>query len=115
MKTAVINIKVDPEIKALAQARAKKQGVSLSYILSNHLQTFASGQKISMEFPEEKLTPRLAKLIAEVEKENKELGTVGPFEFDDAIDYLKNLPHDQSWLSFARFNLAKGKLMEYYN
>src|SRR5690606_4403789 len=92
-KTAVINFKVDPKVKARAQRRAKKLGVSLSTVLSGHLYEFARGDAFSIDFPEEKMTPHMEKLIARVQKENKEQGTVGPFDsVEDAIEYLHTIP-----------------------
>lgn len=88
MKTAVINIKVDPELKALAQKRAKALGVPLSYILHTQLINFTRGDKV--ELPEEKMTPHLEKLIEEVEAEIAR-GEVSPAfdNTDDAIAWLK--------------------------
>lgn len=93
MKTAVINFKVDPKLKAKAQKRADKLGIPLSMIMNRHLKEFAEGAAVSIEFPAEKMTPHMEKLIAEIEKENEELGTVGPFDsVEEAIAYLDTIP-----------------------
>lgn len=93
-KTAVINFKVDPKVKARAQRRAKRLGVSLSTVLSGHLYEFARGDAFSIDFPEEKMTPRMERLIEQVQRENEELGTVGPFTPDEFIAHLKEIsPH----------------------
>jgi antitoxin component of RelBE/YafQ-DinJ toxin-antitoxin module len=81
MKTAVINIKVDPGLKAKAQERARQLGVPLSYVLHTQLLNFTRGDKV--ELPAEKTTPHLDKLIEEVEAEIKR-GEVSPsFDADD--------------------------------
>lgn len=67
MKTSVINLKVEPKLKAAAQARAKQLGVPLSYVLHTQLLNFTRGEKV--ELPAEEMTPHLEKLIAEVEAE----------------------------------------------
>jgi antitoxin component of RelBE/YafQ-DinJ toxin-antitoxin module len=94
MKTAVINFKVDPKLKAAAQARAKKLGVSLSMILNDTLKEFASGKPMSIDFPEEQMTPHMERLIAEIEAENEREGTVGPFTLEEAKAYLKSHHND---------------------
>lgn len=67
MKTAVINVKIDPVLKKKAQARAKSLGVPLSYIIHTQLLNFTRGVKI--ELPAEKMTPHLEKLLKDVEAE----------------------------------------------
>lgn len=81
MKTSVINIKVDPELKAKAQERARKLGVPLSYILHTQLINFTRGQKV--ELPAEIMSPQLEKLIKQVRAEVAR-GEVSPaFDADD--------------------------------
>ncbi|MDZ7744493.1 MAG: hypothetical protein U5K77_01905 [Candidatus Saccharibacteria bacterium] len=63
MKTAVINFKVDPKLKALAQKRAKKLGVPLSSVLHTQLYSFAQGNAVTL--PAEPITPQLEKLLDE--------------------------------------------------
>jgi len=94
MKTAVINIKVDPELKARAQARAKKLGVPLSYVLHTQLLNFTRGDKV--ELPQERMTPHLEKLLEEVEAEIAR-GEISPAfdSSDDAIAWLKQEVGDE--------------------
>lgn len=81
MKTAIINLKIDPDLKAKAQERARALGVPLSYVLRMHLLNFTRGEKL--ELPAENTTPHLDKLIEEVEAEI-EKGEVSPsFDADD--------------------------------
>lgn len=67
MKTAVINLKVDPTLKKKAQIRAKKLGVPLSYVMRTYLLNFAQGDNAMML--NEPMTPHLEKLIRQVEVE----------------------------------------------
>lgn len=67
MKTAVINVKIDPHLKKKVQARAKRLGVPLSYVVHMQLLNFSRGEGV--ELPHEVMTPHLEKLIAEAEQE----------------------------------------------
>lgn len=92
MKTAVINLKVDPALKAKAQKRARELGVPLSYILHTQLLNFTRGEKI--ELPYEVMTPHTEKLIAEVEAEIAR-GEVSPsFDADDIAGMKRWLNSD---------------------
>lgn len=97
MKTAVINFKVDPELKAAAQARAKKLGISLSIVLNDRLKEFADGKPMSIDFPEEEMTPHLEKLIAQAEIDIKN-GDLSPaFDSSDIVGMRQWLEsHDDS-------------------
>lgn len=90
MKTSVINIKVEPGLKAAAQARAKSLGVPLSYVLHTQLINFTRGEKV--ELPAEQMTPHIEKLIAEAEAQIAGGEVSGPFETtEDFINHLKSL------------------------
>lgn len=51
-KYAVINLKTDPKLKALAAETADKLGISLSAVLNNELRRFTSQQSVIFEAPE---------------------------------------------------------------
>lgn len=90
MKTSVINLKVEPSLKAAAQERARKLGVPLSYVLHMQLLNFTRGEKV--ELPAEQMTPQLEKLIAEAEAEIAQGKVSGPFETaEDLVNHLKSL------------------------
>lgn len=67
MKTAVVNLKIEPELKRKAQARAKSLGVPLSYVIHMQILNFTRGDKV--ELPYELMTPHLEKLVGEAEAE----------------------------------------------
>ena len=83
MKSAVINFKTDPLIKAAAQARAKKMGLSLSDVLYGQLSAFAQGGAVRIDFPAEAITPKLERLIAEVRAEAARGGVSPAFDSAD--------------------------------
>lgn len=90
MKTAVVNVKIEPKLKALAQKRAKKLGVPLSQIIHTQLLNFTRGERV--ELPAERMTPHLEKLISEVEAEIAR-GEVSP-AFNDVDDMMLWLESD---------------------
>lgn len=49
---AVINLKTDPKLKALAAKTADKLGVSISAVLNNELRRFTTEQSVAFEIPE---------------------------------------------------------------
>ena len=78
MNTAVINFKTDPKIKAKAQRKASKLGVSLSMILNNSLRNF-------IEVPHYQKTPYgVFKGVTITEKEIDEI----THSWDKAVNEL---------------------------
>ena len=67
MKT-VISVKVDPDVKERAQEVAASAGISLSTLINSYLRQISATRRIELYAPEP-MTPKLEKLIAEVEKE----------------------------------------------
>lgn len=51
-KYAVINLKIDPELKKLAAKTADKLGISISAVLNNELRRFAIEESVVFELPE---------------------------------------------------------------
>ncbi len=87
MKTAIINFKTDPKLKAEAQKRAKKLGISLSIVMNDSLRDFASGKAVHIEYPEEIMTPQMEKIIERGLKEIAQ-GEVSP-AFDKVDDMMR--------------------------
>ena len=69
MKT-MINIKTDKDIKIKAQKVAKELGLPMGTVLNAYLREFIRTKKASFGIPP-KMTPRLEKLISQVEKDIK--------------------------------------------
>jgi len=84
----VISVKVDKDVKESAQEVAKSAGLTLSSIVNAYLRQIAATRRIEIYAPEQ-MTPKLEKLIAEVEKSIEAGNTVGPF--DNADDFIASL------------------------
>ncbi len=84
----VISVKVDRVVKASAQEVAKSMGLTLSSLVNAYLRQVVATRRIELYAPEQ-MTPKLEKLIAQVEKEIEAGETVGPF--NSADDFLEAL------------------------
>lgn len=87
MKIA-ISIKVDEDVKRQAQKVASDAGLTLSALVSSYLTNIAATRRIEL-FAPEPMTPRLEKLIAEVEKERQDGKISKPFDSID--DFIADL------------------------
>jgi addiction module RelB/DinJ family antitoxin len=68
MATTVISVKLDLAVKKSAQEVASSAGLTLSALIGSYLRQVAATRRIELYAPET-MTPKLTKLIAEVEKE----------------------------------------------
>ena len=90
MKTAILNVKVDEQVKKRAQAVASSFGIPLSTLVNAYLMELAETGQIHFSAVET-MTPQMEEIIASAEKEIQASETVGPFETaEKAINYLKN-------------------------
>jgi addiction module RelB/DinJ family antitoxin len=90
MKTAILNVKVDEQVKKQAQAVAGSFGIPLSTLVNAYLMELAQTKQIHFSAVEV-MTPQMEKIIEIAGKEIEAGETVGPFETtEEAIDYLKN-------------------------
>ena len=90
MQTAVVNIKVDPEVKKKAQQVAEELGFSLSAVLTGFMKKFIREKGFSFSL-EQEYSEHFIKSMKESEKDIKK-GFVSP-SFDnveDAIAWLDN-------------------------
>ena len=87
MKT-VISVKVDKDVKASAQEVANSAGLTLSTLVNAYLRQVAATRRIELYAPEQ-MTPKLEKLIAEVEAELKS-GKASK-EFTNVEEFLADL------------------------
>ena len=86
----MINIKTDKDIKIKAQKVAKELGLPLGTVLNAYLREFIRTKKASFRIPP-KMTPRLEKIISQVEKDIKLGRNLSPIfttaeEMDDYLD-----------------------------
>lgn len=90
MQTAVVNIKVDPEVKKKAQEVANELGFSLSAVLTGFMKQFIREKSVNFSL-EPEYSEYFIKSIKEAEADIK-AGRVSP-SFDnaeDAIAWLKD-------------------------
>lgn len=78
MKTQV-NLKIDPEVKTLAQKKAKEIGLSLSSVVNATLKQFANTGELQLS-SNYRMTPQLEKTLIEARNEYKEGKSFGPFK-----------------------------------
>lgn len=91
MKTAVLNVKVDEQVKKRAQAVAGSVGIPLSTLVNAYLIELANTGQVHFTTVEP-MTEKMEKIIEQAEKEIAAGETSGPFEtVEEAIDYLKKL------------------------
>jgi len=90
MKTAILNVKVDEQVKKRAQAVAGSFGIPLSTLVNAYLMELAETGQIHFSAVEV-MTPQMEKIIEAAQKEIKAGDTAGPFETtEEAVNYLKN-------------------------
>jgi len=86
----VITIKTDDATKEAAQALAKDAGLTLSSLINSYLKQVIATRRIEIYAPEQ-MTPKLEKMIEQVEKERKRGEVSGPFDnVDDFLEALKS-------------------------
>lgn len=90
MQTAVVNIKVDPEVKKKAQKIAEELGFSLSAVLTGFMKKFIREKGINFSL-EEEYSEYFIKSMKESEEDVKK-GFVSPgfYNAKDAIAWLDN-------------------------
>ncbi|MDD3480937.1 MAG: DUF6364 family protein [Patescibacteria group bacterium] len=84
----VISVKIDKEVKESAQSVAKSAGLTLSALVNAYLRQVVATRRIELYAPEP-MTPKLEKLIAEVESEL--MSGKASKKFDNATDFLADL------------------------
>lgn len=91
MKTAILNVKVDEQVKKQAQVVAGSFGIPLSTLVNAYLMELVETGQIHFSAVEI-MTPKMEKLIEQAEKEIA-AGELSPAfnTAQEAIDYLKSL------------------------
>lgn len=84
----VISVKIDRDVKASAQEVASSAGLTLSTLVNAYLRQVAATRRIELYAPEP-MTPKLQKLIKEVEAELK-AGKASK-KFDSVDEFLADL------------------------
>jgi addiction module RelB/DinJ family antitoxin len=91
MNTAVINIKVQPDIKKRAQIVASELGFSLSALINAYLKQLVKTKTVIFSASSEEPTEYLLEALRE-SREDITKGRVSPVftNADDAVAWLKN-------------------------
>lgn len=84
----VISVKIDKAVKVSAQEVASSAGLTLSTLVNAYLRQVAATRRIELYAPEP-MTPKLEKLIEEVEAELK--SGKASREFDSVEEFLTDL------------------------
>ena len=87
MKTAMLNVKIDPKVKREASKIAEDLGFSLSAIVNASLKELTRRRSISFSVLEP--SPMLKKTIREARKARAKGDFYGPFSPEDAVSFLK--------------------------
>lgn len=87
MKTAVLNIKIDPKVKDDAQKVADELGFTLSAIITASLKNLARSKTVSFSLFEP--SQRLKQSMASARRDRAQGKSVGPFR--DAESAIKSL------------------------
>lgn len=91
MKTALLNVKVDPQVKARAQAVATSIGIPLSTLVNAYLVEIAATGQVHFAAAEP-MTPKMEKIIERTQKEIEAGELSGPFRTTkELIDHLDSL------------------------
>lgn len=91
MKRAILNVKVDEEIKKKAQAVASSFGIPLNTLVNAYLRELAETEQIHFSAVEI-ITPGMESLIEQGNKDIDAGEIVGPFTSSgEAISYLKKI------------------------
>jgi len=89
----MINIKADKAVKRNAQKLAEELGLTLSAVVNASLKQFIRTRQVHFEAPPEKMSPKLEKMIGELEKDIKNNRNLSPAfkNGKDMDEYLRSL------------------------
>lgn len=92
MKTSVINVKTDRDMKKNAQKLAEELGLSLSTVINAYLKQFVRDKEVRFTAAY-RMSPKLEKFLGKVEKDiAKGKNFSGPFSSAKELDeYLASL------------------------
>lgn len=95
MQTAVVNIKVDPEVKKKAQEVAEASGFSLNVLISDYLKKIAKIKRAQTHLEEEP-SEYFIKAMKESEEDVKAGRVVSFKSAEEAVSYLDKLIFNES-------------------
>lgn len=93
--STILSLKTKKQVKELAQMRAKQLGIPLGTLVNAFLRNL--GQTGEVHFTiSEPITPKMAKIIEEMRAEISAGHTSGPFNIDEAEEFLDSLPNESA-------------------
>lgn len=90
MNSAVVNVKVNPDVKKKAQQVAQNLGLTLSALINGYLKHLVKTQTVYFDLREEPSEYLLA-CIKEAQKDIKNKKTISFKNPKDALTYLDNI------------------------
>ena len=91
--TTILSLKTKKPVKELAQLRAKQLGIPLGTLVNAFLRDLGQTGEVRFTIAEP-ITPKMANIIEEMRAEVSRGETYGPFNPDEAVDFLnRNSPH----------------------
>lgn len=94
--TTMLSLKTKKQVKELAQMRAKQLGIPLGTLVNAFLRNL--GQTGEVHFTiSEPITPKMAKIIEEMQAEVARGDIFGPYTIDEAEDFLDSIPYEPEY------------------
>ena len=94
MNTAVINIKINPQVKKDAQKVAGKLGLSLSSLINGYLRQLIKTKTVTFSLREEP-SEYMIQALKESRKDIKAGRVISFKKHNDALDYLDKIIADE--------------------
>lgn len=97
MKTAIVTVKTEPQVKAQAKKVAEDLGFNLSVLLDAYLRDLVRNKVIHFSMYEEVPNERVLQALREADEDRKK-GNVLSFENpQDAIAYVENMIKEEEY------------------
>lgn len=91
--TTILSLKTKKQVKELAQMRAKQLGIPLGTLVNAFLRDLGQTGEVRFTIAEP-ITPKMAKIIEAMRAEISNGETYGPFDIDEAEDFLDSITYE---------------------
>jgi antitoxin component of RelBE/YafQ-DinJ toxin-antitoxin module len=91
--TTILSLKTKKQVKELAQLRAKQLGIPLGTLVNAFLRNLGQTGEVHFTIAEP-VTPKMAKIIEEMQAEVAQGATYGPYNLDEAEAFLDDIPYE---------------------
>lgn len=92
-ETTILSLKTKKHVKELAQLRSKQLGIPLGTLVNAFLRNLGQTGEVHFTIAEP-ITPKMAKIIEEMQAEIAKGDTYGPFDIDEAEAFLAGIPYE---------------------